>query len=85
MALVARPTIYSGIQMRSRLEATFAANLDRFGAGTRAGWSTAFFGRCLACGAAAVRWYVREGLVHGPACCDGGDGFELAYLLRRDA
>lgn len=29
--LVARPTIYEGIQMRSRLEATFAANLDRIG------------------------------------------------------
>jgi len=29
MALSARPTMYDGIQMRSRLEATFAAFLDR--------------------------------------------------------
>lgn len=27
----ARPTVYRGIRMRSRLEATFAANLDRIG------------------------------------------------------
>ena len=27
----ARPTVYNGIQMRSRLEATYAARLDRAG------------------------------------------------------
>lgn len=31
--IAARPTTYNGIRMRSRLEATFAANLDRRGCG----------------------------------------------------
>lgn len=31
MTLTARPTIYNGIQMRSRLEATVASNFERWG------------------------------------------------------